>query len=75
MNYPVPPRAYFSSCICSRRWPIRPLVEKESLCLVKILCPRIGECQGEEAGVGGLGSSGGGEGTGHISNCHGDEQT
>ena len=30
---------------------------------VKVLCPSIGECQGQEAGVGGLGSmgSGGGE--------------
>jgi hypothetical protein len=25
---------------------------------VKVLCPSIGECQGQEAGVGGLGSRG-----------------
>ena len=25
---------------------------------VKVLCPRIGECQGQEAGVGGLGDHG-----------------
>jgi hypothetical protein len=25
---------------------------------VKVLCPNIGECQGQEAGVGGLGSGG-----------------
>jgi hypothetical protein len=24
MNYPVPPCARVSSCICSRRWPSRP---------------------------------------------------
>ena len=31
---------------------------REALGLAKILCPSIGECQGQEAGVGGLGSSG-----------------
>jgi hypothetical protein len=29
---------------------------EEALGLVKVLCPSIGECQGQEAGVGGLGS-------------------
>jgi hypothetical protein len=29
----------------------------EALGLVKIICPSTGECQGQEAGVGGLGSS------------------
>ena len=28
----------------------------EALGLVKIICPSTGECQGQEAGVGGLGS-------------------
>jgi hypothetical protein len=28
----------------------------EALGLVKVLCHNIGECQGQEAGVGGLGS-------------------
>jgi hypothetical protein len=28
---------------------------------VKVLCPSIGECLGQEAGVGGLGSRGRGE--------------
>jgi hypothetical protein len=28
----------------------------EALDLVKVLCSSIGECQGQEAGVGGLGS-------------------
>jgi hypothetical protein len=30
----------------------------ESLGPVKVLCPSIGECQGQEAEVGGLGSRG-----------------
>ena len=34
----------------------------ESLGPVKVLCPRTGECQGQEAGVGGLVSRGRGEG-------------
>ena len=36
-------------------------MEGEALGLVKIICPCIGECQGQEAGVGGLGSKVGGE--------------
>jgi hypothetical protein len=28
----------------------------EALGLVKIICPSIGECQGQEVGVGGVGS-------------------
>jgi hypothetical protein len=34
----------------------------EALSPVKVLCPSIGECQGQEAGVGGLGNKGRGEG-------------
>jgi hypothetical protein len=30
MNYPVPPKACVSSCICIRRWPSRPSVEREA---------------------------------------------
>jgi hypothetical protein len=30
----------------------------EALGPVKVLCPIIGECQGQEAGMGGLGSRG-----------------
>jgi hypothetical protein len=33
----------------------------EALGLGKIICPSTGECQGQEAGVGGLGSRAGGE--------------
>ena len=32
----------------------------EALGPVKVLCPSIGECLGQEVGVGGLGSRGGG---------------
>jgi hypothetical protein len=35
-------------------------MEGEALGLLKIICPSTGECQGEEAGVGGLGSRAGG---------------
>ena len=34
----------------------------EALGLAKILCPSIGECQGQEVGVGGLVSRGRGKG-------------
>jgi hypothetical protein len=34
---------------------------------VKVLCPSIGKCQGQEAGVGGLGSRGRGERIGGFS--------
>jgi hypothetical protein len=49
-----------TSCICSRGWPSRPSMGGKALGLVKIICPSIGECQGQEAGVGGLVSRGGG---------------
>jgi hypothetical protein len=50
-----------SSCICSRGWPSQSSMGGEAFHLAKDLCPSIGECQGQEVGVGGLGSSGGGE--------------
>ena len=56
MNELVPPGARVSSCICSRRWDTLPSLRGEALDLVKIICPSRGECQGLEAGVGGLGS-------------------
>jgi hypothetical protein len=34
----------------------------KALGLVKVLCPSVGECQGQEAGVGGLVSRGRGKG-------------
>ena len=42
-----------SSCIC-RGWPNRPSMGGEALGPVKFLCPSIGECLCQEAGVGGL---------------------
>jgi hypothetical protein len=47
-----------SSCICSRGWPSRSSMVGEALRSVKVLCPSIGDCQGQETGVGVLGSSG-----------------
>jgi hypothetical protein len=38
----------------------------ETLGPVKALCPDVGECQGQEAGVGGLVSRGKGEGRGGL---------
>jgi hypothetical protein len=52
------PRARVSSCIC-RRWPSWPSLG-EVLGLAEIIFPSTGECQGQEAGVGGLGSRVGG---------------
>ena len=54
------PRAHVSSFIRSTRWPSRPSMGREVLGLEKIICPGTGECQGQEAGVGGLGSRAGG---------------
>jgi len=39
---------------------------EETLVLLKVLCPSIGECQGQEAGVGWLGSRGNGKGIGDF---------
>jgi hypothetical protein len=38
----------------------------EALGLVKVLCPSIGECQGQEAGVDSLRSRGGGRDMGFL---------
>jgi hypothetical protein len=40
--------------------PSWPSMGGEALGLAKIICPRTGECQDQEAGVGGLGSRAGG---------------
>ena len=55
------PRARVSSCICSRGWPSLQSMVGEALGIVKIICPSTGECQGQEAGVGGLVRREGGE--------------
>jgi hypothetical protein len=54
------PGALDFSCICSRRWHIWPSFGGDTPCLAKIICPSTGECQGQEAGLGGLGSKVGG---------------
>jgi hypothetical protein len=72
MNEPVPPRAYVSSCKCSRGCPSRPSMGGEALGFTKIICLSTGECQGQKAGCGGLGSrvgeewGGGGKGIGDV---------
>jgi hypothetical protein len=55
------PESYVSSCACSRWWPSWPSMEWEALGLEKIICPNTGECQGQEAGVGGFGIKAGGK--------------
>jgi hypothetical protein len=46
---------HVSSCICSRGWPIESSMGGEALGPVKVLCPSVEKCQGQEAGVGGFG--------------------
>jgi hypothetical protein len=74
MNQPVtpelpvtkPPKSthggtYRSSCICSREWPCWTSIGGEALGPVNARCPSVGECQDQEAGVGGLVSRGRGD--------------
>jgi hypothetical protein len=42
----------------AEKWPSQSQLEGEALCPVKVLCSSVGECQGQEAGGDGLGSSG-----------------
>jgi hypothetical protein len=51
-----------SSCICSRGWPCGTSITGEGLGLVKVLCPSVGKCQGQEVGMDGLVSRGKGMG-------------
>ena len=37
-----------SNCICSRGWPSQSSMGEEALDPVKVLCPSIGDCQGQE---------------------------
>ena len=62
------PQIRVFSCIFSRGWPSQPSMgaETETLGLVMILCPSMGEYQGQEVLVGGLGSRGKGEGIGDF---------
>jgi hypothetical protein len=54
------PIAHVSSCICSRVWLSLTSMEGDTFGLLKIICPSKRECQGQEVGVGGLGSRAGG---------------
>ena len=49
-----------SGGMCSRGWASRSSMGVKALGPVKVLCPSIGESQGQEAGVGGLVSKGSG---------------
>jgi hypothetical protein len=46
MNYPVPPRAHVSSCICIRRWPSWPSVERDAHWSCKLYLPQYRETPG-----------------------------
>jgi hypothetical protein len=48
MNYPVPPRARVSSCICIKRWPSRPSLEERPVGIANFICPSTGECRGQK---------------------------
>jgi hypothetical protein len=52
MNYPVPPRVRVSSCICSRRWPSRPSVEREAHWSCKLYLPQYRGTPGPRSGSG-----------------------
>ena len=52
-NYFLLFRTHGSSRIYSRGWPCQASTGGEVLGPVKALCPSVGECEGEEAGVGG----------------------
>jgi hypothetical protein len=47
-------------------WPRQSSMGGEPLSPVKVLCPSIGECQGQEMGMGELGSRGRGKGIGDF---------
>jgi hypothetical protein len=51
-----------SSCLCSRGCPSRSSMGGETLGPVTVLCPSVGECQGQETGAGKLVSRGSREG-------------
>ena len=55
-QFELNPQSSVFSCICSRGWPSWPSMGGKALGLAKIICPSTGECKGQEAGVGELGS-------------------
>jgi hypothetical protein len=76
MNLPVPPELqglnhqaksthggiHGSCCICSRGWPSQSSMGGEVHGPVKAVCPSVGKCQEQDAGVDGLVKGGGGLG-------------
>jgi hypothetical protein len=50
MNYPVPPGACVSSCICIRKWPSRPSVEREAHWSCKLYLPQYRGTTGPRSG-------------------------
>jgi hypothetical protein len=52
MNYLVPPRALVSSCICIRRWPSGPSVEREAHWSCRLYLPQY---RGTRSGSGWMG--------------------
>jgi hypothetical protein len=56
------PRARVSSCICSRRWPSRPSLEREVPRSCKLYMPQYRGMPGPRSGSGWVGESGGGHG-------------
>jgi hypothetical protein len=55
MNYPVPPRACVSSCICIRRWPSWPSVEREAHWSFKLYLRQYRGMPGPRSGSGCVG--------------------
>jgi hypothetical protein len=55
MNYPVPPGARVSSCICIKRWPSRPSVEREAHWSCKLYLPQYRGTPGPRSGSGWVG--------------------
>ena len=66
MNYPVPPRARVSSCICIRKWPSRPSLEREAHWSCKLYMSQYRGTPGPKSGSGWVGEWGGGEGMGDF---------
>jgi hypothetical protein len=52
MIYPVPPRARASSCICVKRWPSRPSVERDAHWTWKLYLPQYRGMPGPRSGSG-----------------------
>jgi hypothetical protein len=60
MNYPVSPGARVSNCICIRRWPSWPSVEREAHWPCKLYMPQYRGMPGPRNESGWVGDWGGG---------------